>query len=547
MQLSSNMSTRGLRLAIVSETSACPAWLLRCHELLAERGGAIVALLCVRGPILAGGPRPSKASRHAAAMERGAYNPSGFDALAEATVPGCSVSTVAGVESLRDALKECAADAVLVEGHLSIAPVAVAARPLGCRVLAIDECWSDDLPAGFTRSWLSQSGFADVAVWERSGDRALRRLASSRCQAGGVALSRGLHKYLWSCAHLIARSVSEDGPFHVHEGAPKQFAHASRLDAAEWLAVTGAQMRRRVNRRLSPVDDSAWVLALAPTADPLALGRMLLDDGVSGFRILTPPSGHFWADPFLIEDAGTTWLFFEELQHEQGLGRIMAAPVDEHGFLDAPKVALERDWHLSYPNVMRVDGVTYMIPESGAEGRVDLFAATRFPFEWRHAATLLEGVHAYDATLFRHDARWWMFANVTDGRGLSDYDELHLFSSDHLTTGWRPHPRNPVVSDVTSARPGGAIVRQGNRILRPSQDSRRIYGQGLVVNEITTLTTNDYEERCLCRFLPKPDAVWQGMHTLNTAGTLSAIDLILPHRHRAPMRPANSASRKATA
>lgn len=125
-----------------------------------------------------------------------------------------------------------------------------------------------------------------------------------------------------------------------------------------------------------------------------------------------------------------------------------------------------------------------------------------------------------------------MFANVTDGRGLSDYDELHLFHSHDLKTGWQPHACNPVISDVTCARPAGAILRNGNQMLRPSQDSRKIYGHGLVINEITTLTVDAYAERTLHRLLPGSDAVWQGIHTLNTTGKLSAIDLLLPHQQR---------------
>lgn len=211
----------------------------------------------------------------------------------------------------------------------------------------------------------------------------------------------------------------------------------------------------------------------------------------------------------------------------------MVAPVDSTGLLAAPRPVLETDWHLSYPHVFRHEDTIFMIPESGGNGRIDLYAATSFPYEWRHVSTLLEGVHAYDATVMRHDGRWWIFAAVTDGAGLSDYDELHLFYSDDLLKGpWNPHPLNPVLSDVTGARPAGAILRQSGRLLRPAQDSRSIYGRGLVMHEITMLSPEAFEERPVERLLPAAGSPWRGLHTFNTAGGLAAIDLIVPARHR---------------
>jgi hypothetical protein len=57
-------------------------------------------------------------------------------------------------------------------------------------------------------------------------------------------------------------------------------------------------------------------------------------------------------------------------------------------------------------------GEYFMVPETLSLGAVVLYQAFRFPFEWRPVARLLEGTFA-DATIFRFEDMWWMFACST--------------------------------------------------------------------------------------------------------------------------------------
>ena len=49
-----------------------------------------------------------------------------------------------------------------------------------------------------------------------------------------------------------------------------------------------------------------------------------------------------------------------------------------------------------------------------------------------------------------------MFVNVGIEGGEA-HDELHLYSAPGILGPWKPHPRNPVKSDVRSARPAGRV------------------------------------------------------------------------------------------
>ena len=248
----------------------------------------------------------------------------------------------------------------------------------------------------------------------------------------------------------------------------------------------------------------------------------LLSHPPGGWRDLPDDGLHFYADPFPITVVGQTWLFVEDFDHRLGRGIISAVAFDADGPRGAPRPVMESGVHLSYPCVVSHAGEVWMVPESVGARRVDLFRATRFPDGWAHEATLLDDIEASDATPFEHDGRWWMLGTVRDGGSYSD--ALHLWSAPGLTGPWRPHPKNPVLVDIASARPAGHVVRRGGRLIRPVQDNRAGYGAARALAAITRLDDEGYEQDVVARL--GPGAAWPGrrLHTLNRAGRLEVID-----------------------
>lgn len=242
-----------------------------------------------------------------------------------------------------------------------------------------------------------------------------------------------------------------------------------------------------------------------------------------GWHRLADDGRRFYADPFPINVDGRDWVLVEDLEHRTGKGVISAVPFDARGPRGTPVPVLEQPFHLSYPFVFEHGGSVWMIPESSANRTVDLYRATRFPEGWVREATLLDGVEASDATPFRHGDRWWMTATVRD-RGGSYSDALHLWSADALPGPWTPHPGNPVLIDLATARPAGRVVRRGGRLIRPVQDCTGGYGSALGLAEIVRLDERHFEQVLRARIGPGP--LWPGrrLHTLNRAGRLECID-----------------------
>ncbi len=246
-------------------------------------------------------------------------------------------------------------------------------------------------------------------------------------------------------------------------------------------------------------------------------------------RPIIPEKDRYWADPFVMQKDDLYYIFAEEKIYATRRGRIICIALDRRGNVSSNQVALEQPYHLSYPFVFEYKGEMYMLPESAQNLNVELYRCKRFPNEWQFVKNLMTGICAADATLFEHNKKWWMFANIKEAGG-SSLDALHLFYADNpLADKWTPHPRNPIVKDIRSARPAGRIIARDGKLIRPSQDSWRRYGHALKFNRIAKLNENEYEEVLETSFLPRGGKII-ATHTFNQAGNLTVIDAIIRRR-----------------
>ncbi len=248
-------------------------------------------------------------------------------------------------------------------------------------------------------------------------------------------------------------------------------------------------------------------------------------------RYLVPPRDRFWADPFAVEHEGRYFIFFEEMPFRTQRGRIMAIEVFENGEPGEPQVALERPYHLSYPFVFAWEGSLYMMPETAANGTVEIYRCEGFPLRWRLYRIVLENISAYDATLWKDNERWWMFVNVAEP-GADSSDELHLYWSATPLGPWTAHRANPVVSDVRRARPAGPLFSRDGILYRPSQDCSRAYGHCVLINRVDVLRDDAYHETTVERISPGWRKDILHVHTLGGATRLRVVDYLVSRKQR---------------
>lgn len=365
------------------------------------------------------------------------------------------------------------------------------------------------------------------AVHPTDGERTISR---SVIQADRVSLHRSRCRVARRAAQLPARRLGSP-PEAGERGEPPNPGRAGSRPTTTmmlrllWRIGSGV-LRRRVSGWLR---EAQWFIAYRRgSASPVPV---------------MPPPGRFYADPFLFRRAGRRYVFFEDYDWACGRAEIRYLEIDEQGRHRSPQLALRQDCHLSYPFVFADGEDVYMLPETAGHKTVELYRAVRFPGEWELDKVLLSGVTATDATPLRHDGRWWLFvALAVDGARATD--ELFLFSSDSLHGQWEPHPLNPVVSDVRSARPAGRIFLRDGQLIRPAQDCSEAYGGRLVFNRIDVLSTSDYREAPVGAIEPARDTGNLRTHSYDSDGTYEVLDglrmrprLALAGRPRAASNP----------
>jgi hypothetical protein len=263
-----------------------------------------------------------------------------------------------------------------------------------------------------------------------------------------------------------------------------------------------------------------WVILMAKGASYDSLQWSM-------FHFIVPEKDRYWADPFIVAHENQYRVFIEEKMYATGRGRIACLTIDANGKLQSHQVVLERPYHLSYPFIFEYQDETYMLPETAQNRTLEVYRCVRFPDQWEFVKTLIDGIYAVDATLFEYENKWWLFANVKDDGG-SSLNALHLFFSDNpLSNRWMPHPLNPIVRDIHSARPAGRIFRQGEKLIRPAQDNSRRYGYAIKFNRIVKLSETEYEEITESSFEPPCRGKILATHTYNRINDLVVIDAVI--------------------
>ncbi len=248
---------------------------------------------------------------------------------------------------------------------------------------------------------------------------------------------------------------------------------------------------------------------------------------LSKLKPVAIPKKVFWADPFIFDYNGQNYVFFENLDYDSGKGIISCGRINEElQVIDIVDV-LVKDYHLSYPYIFEEKGDIYLMPETNANKRLELYRCTKFPTEWELFSTAFEGEHVADASFYEDKQNnKWLFINKWDNSACSADSELYIYKVDSLKMEpLQPHKQNPVIINSKVARNGGAIFSYEDEIYRPSQENAYgIYGRGLNLNKIVKLTLDEYVEETLMTVEPDFKVGLNAVHHLHQTDDLFVID-----------------------
>ncbi len=246
---------------------------------------------------------------------------------------------------------------------------------------------------------------------------------------------------------------------------------------------------------------------------------------INKVHFINQPDNSFWADPFIVVEKERLYVFFEELDKKTNLGHLSVVELDPDFKIIRKEIILNKEYHLSFPNIFSFQGDYYMIPESSGNNTLSLYKCKNFPHLWQHEMNLFENIKLIDTIWIYHEGLYWLFANKIEEFETENNEKLYIFYSESLfSTEWVEHPENPVIVDAKRARNAGQIYKDSGKLYRPSQNCFTSYGSNIMINEIIKLTTTEYIEKPIEPIIPLNGYI--GLHTFNSNNGFQVFDLL---------------------
>jgi hypothetical protein len=218
---------------------------------------------------------------------------------------------------------------------------------------------------------------------------------------------------------------------------------------------------------------------------------------------LDQPNNISRADPFIVSYNEKIFIFFEEFNIYKRHGHICVGEFSEKNrSLLNIKVILKKKYHLSFPFVFKEKNIYYMIPESHQKKSIDLYKFVKFPYKLKFVKCLIKNIDAVDTIIYKKKY-WYLFTNIKD-KTTNDYsNNLSLFySKNFLNKLFKPHVKNPISTSSSSTRNAGRILYIKKKLIRVSQDCKRIYGKNINFMQIKTLNIKAYKEIFVKKIAP---------------------------------------------
>lgn len=230
----------------------------------------------------------------------------------------------------------------------------------------------------------------------------------------------------------------------------------------------------------------------------------------------------WFADPFILSaDEKTITLLVEEYEYSTCKGFLSEIIVDRRTYkLLNVRTILKHETHLSFPYIIKDNGVVHIVPESFKKKEVALYSFNSLG-KLQQEKVLLEGKFV-DTQLLQRENKWYAFTVKVTGEGLDATKRLYVYESDSLYGEFKEI--QCIVNSRKEERGAGSFFEYNGRLLRPAQICEGGYGKGVVLYEMK-FVNGQFVETEYARFIANPKLKYGiCFHTFNVYGDLIAVD-----------------------
>lgn len=271
-------------------------------------------------------------------------------------------------------------------------------------------------------------------------------------------------------------------------------------------AMVGASMWELAKRlAYGAFVEKRWHVSRCSTSMPqeIATVAQAIEDSRPHWDTPDRLPGHtFYADGFFYGDGDE--ILVEALNKRSGKGEIvLLSGAKQQRLVSAPGC------HISYPQSVVEDGVTYVVPETA-----DWCPPTAFVVEGGALTAAkpldIDADRLLDPTLLRVGDHIYLFGNDP-----ADPAALHLWFADGLFARFQRHPASPIRVGARGSRMAGKILDHNGTLIRFGQDFRTGYGDGILAFRVDRLDPRGYRETEVAEL---SFGLVKGPHTLNRRG-----------------------------
>lgn len=262
------------------------------------------------------------------------------------------------------------------------------------------------------------------------------------------------------------------------------------------------------------ITDQSWHLGFVYNG----LDGVFADGNLSVNWVKSPYKDRWFADPFILDiTEDSIFLLVEELRYKHPKGRIAKLTIDRHSFeITDLKIILEEDTHLSFPNILRQNGKSYVYPENANGGKQNLYEYDEANEKLVFAQTICDDV-IWDSCITELFGRKQMFTAHKD-----DY-HLDIYSWDEMTG--RFFLSESIESKERNSRMAGQFFEYQGEIYCPFQNCERTYGGHIDLKKITVSEDGKFNFTKVKELHSPHRKYREGLHTLNEYKGVAVIDV----------------------
>lgn len=238
------------------------------------------------------------------------------------------------------------------------------------------------------------------------------------------------------------------------------------------------------------------------------------------FDLLKATERYWYADPFLFDKDGKTYLFVEMFDNKTEVGSIGVSEYVNGKFTE-PQIVLKESFHLSYPLVFEKDGKIFMMPETHEDNCIQLYEAVQFPTKWKKHSVIVNEVNAVDTV----EENGLLIASV-----VCPQNDMSINLSIYNRNGGEMS-YSPVYTHSFLKRGAGDCFTHNGVRMRPSQCCENgNYGGKIIFNKINMCDNDGYDEEQFSEITPKNiitdiNAVPNGIHTYAENNEIEIVDI----------------------